>query len=244
MKNTPSLRLFSRLGLGLVSLGACNATYAPPVRSTHLRAPGRLAPGQGEIAATVGAPNGRGALGGGIPVTEALSVEAQFDTSDAWHVGNVGLRATHRSPDRVLSVDGEFGGGGGVGGQRCGNVGTDGDPCPGGAPDGRSAQERLAYGGFVGLGVGVRPVRWMALFARSRAQLTTANNVPNTLWISGLAGAEFLLGPVVVGAGAGYAHYSNDTESRGDLIVELGASVPFNVWGPQGRRAPLPPPAE
>jgi len=246
MNNTLALGRLPLLGLGLVALGACNATYAPPIRSTHMRAPGRLSGGQGEIAVAAAGGHARGALSAGIPLNETLSLDAQFDTSGEWQIGNVGLRATHRSPDRVVNVDAEIGGGGGVGGQRCGNPGqgaTD-NPCPALPLDGRSAQERLAYGGFAGIGVGIRPLRWMNVFARTRVQLTTATNVPNTIWMSGLVGAEFTLGPVVLGGGVGYAHYTNDVESQGDAIVELGAAIPFTVFAPQRRAAPLPPPGE
>jgi hypothetical protein len=245
MNNTPRTpsRLLVLLGLAALSATACNATYAPPLRSTHLRAPGRLAPNQGDLSATVGAAHGRGALGVSLPVSEVLSVEVQGDTSDTWHLGNASVRATHRSADRVLSLDGEVGGGAGVGGQRCGNAALDNsDPCPGLAVDGRGVTDRVAYGGFLGVGVGVRPVRWLSLFARTRAQLSAATNVPNTLWLSGLAGAEVYVGPVVFGLGAGYAHYRNSVENDGDAIVEGAVSVPFSL-GASRARAALPPPA-
>lgn len=216
--------LLAITSLGLVA--GCNATYAPPIRSTHYGAPGRLAPGQGEVALAAGN-RAHGTLGVGLPVGGSVRVEGNVDVSEHWVMGLAGLRATHRLGDSGLVLDGEGGLGIGRGGERCGNNTDLNATCAAGMADGRSALGRLAGGGYAGAGLGWWPVRWFALFGRGRAQVATATNVPATLWWSTLAGPEFQIGPVALYAGAGWAGYVNDVEHEDGLILELGAALRF-----------------
>ena len=99
-------------------------------------------------------------------------------------------------------------------------------------PDGRTAFERFAFGGYAGFGFGARPWPWVEVYLRGRVQLTRATHVPTTLWGSALGGVQFKIGPVDVGAGVGWACYFNDRDQNNGFALELGVTVPFRVHAP------------
>jgi len=89
-----------------------------------------------------------------------------------WWMGWAGLRVT-----RVVApfaIDGEAGLGAGVGGI--------------GYPPQKRWFEEPAYGGYLGLGVGVRAAPWLGLYARARAE--ASNGIRYTLWTTAVLGAE------------------------------------------------------
>lgn len=211
-----------------VTLSACNATYAPPVRSLHYGMPGRLSAGQGEVAVSGGIP-GRGGAMVGLPIARGLTVEGNYDGSENFHMGSLGLRETLRL-NPMWAIDFEGGGGLGVGGERCGNSSDTTTVCSAGTADGRSVFDRLAYGGYLGAGVGFQPWRVVGFFARIRGQLTGATNIPATGWVSAVGGVEFHGGPLRIYLAAGGFALFNNAYNDQNWLAELGLSVPFTLW--------------
>lgn len=219
---------------------ACNPTYAPPVRSTHMGAPGRLQPGMTGLADGVGLYLNNGptlSVGlGDAPVH--LELGGDFARS-AWAMGSIGVRYTLSDRERLNdgwfgagpSFDAELGVGAGVGGER-------GTSQPGTAPSGAEPvdwDERRAYGGYGGVGFGWHVCRWFSPWMRTRAQLTTAEQVPHTVWLSGMAGGELDFGPVAIYTGIGGAGYLNRIDEEGGLLFEGGLSIhlgPFDDASP------------
>jgi hypothetical protein len=214
--------------LPLALLLGCNATYAPPVRSTHYGLPGRLAPGQGELAVAMGGPNTHGSASLSIPIASNVRVEGTYDLSETWHIGSAGVRGTIPLGG-IWYSDLEGGVGAGVGGERCANHRDTTQVCAAGAADGLRANERFAYGGYLGGAVGLRPWRAAGFYVRVRAQLSAAQNIDPTFWGAALLGAEFALGPVRTHLAGGAVTYVNRAESQAGALVELGISVPFSL---------------
>ncbi|MEZ4392645.1 MAG: hypothetical protein R3A48_16270 [Polyangiales bacterium] len=223
------MRLREVLPLAFV-LGGCNASYAPPLRSTHYGLPGRLSSGQGELSVAAAIPHPHGSASLSIPVSDRVRVESTYDLSDTWHLGSAGLRGTVPLDPR-WSLDFEGGVGAGVGGERCGNDDESGHTCEAGAADGLHASDRFAYGAYAGAGVGVRPWRALGFFARGRAQVSAATNTPVTAWGSGVLGLELATGPLRTHLSGGVAVYSNRAETQSGGLIELGLSVPFSLTG-------------
>lgn len=190
-----------------------------------------MAANQGMIrGALAGGGPARGGLGLGVGVTDNLRIEVAGDLGDkAYAMGSAGLRFTQRSADRRAAFDVELGGGAGLGGQRCGNNQDTTVTCAAGTSDGRRLTDRFAFGGYAGLGAGFRLSRYFELYARTRLQRSTSENIPATWWFSGLGGVDVLLGPINLNAGIGYGHYFNSAENNGSVILEVGATVPLNA---------------
>ncbi len=227
MRDRPAKHLW--LPLAASCAAACTPpTFAPPIRTGHFGAPGRMAPGLGAARATVGG-EGQSKYGGitvSIPVADGLRVEAGGDATEYSATGSAGVRYTHLAGR--LAMDAELGFGAGAGGALCGNSGDTARPCPGSQrdtgtadvhpppplyPDGLGAWDRFAFGGYAGVGIGVRPWPWVEVYARGRLQLSRATHVPTTLWGTALGGVEFKLGPVDLGAALGWAATSTSATS-------------------------------
>lgn len=215
--------------LALSTLGACNASYAPPIRATHYGMPGRLSSGQGEVAVAAAIPDTHGSASVALPVARRLTVEGTYDGAENFHVGSAGLRGTIPLGG-PWSLDLEGGLGAGVGGERCGNNPDVTQTCAAGQADGLGAFDRFAFGGYLGAGVGLRPWRVAGFFVRARTQVSSATGAPVTGWGSAVAGVEFRAGPVrPYLAGGGYV-LTNSAQTESNGIIELGLSVPFTVW--------------
>lgn len=222
-------RLLSRLSVAAVfTIYGCSASFSPPMRSIHETAPGLTSAHEGTVAVAGALPNRVGATVS-IPVAHGLRVEAHGDGSDLWVVGNVGVRATEHIGNSRVTVDQELGGGGGLGGARCGNTGESGSSCSTGTADGLAWSQRVAYGGYTGIGLGVRLAPWVHAFARARVQVSQATQAPLTFWASGLAGPAFRYGRVSWYGGVGYGGYANRDDRAGTLLVETGMGVAFDV---------------
>ncbi|MCA9708576.1 MAG: hypothetical protein KDK70_22190, partial [Myxococcales bacterium] len=106
---------------------ACAPTFAPPIRTVHGGAPGRLDPGDMELglgSAGLGyVPGGMGGGSVGYAARPHLTVEGGVDGGSAWTLGWGGVRVPGRwrlrEPWLGVAVDGEAGVGAGVGGSRC-----------------------------------------------------------------------------------------------------------------------------
>lgn len=214
--------------LALLAALGCNASYAPPIRSTHYGLPGRLRSGQGELAVAVAIPHTHGGAALSIPVARDLRIEGSYDLSESWHVGSAGLRGT-LALSRLWTLDLEGGIGAGVGGERCANNPDVTHSCSAGLADGQGHLDRFAYGGYLGAGIGLRPWHVVGFFVRARSQLSASTNVPLTAWNSAVLGAEFAIGPVRTSLSGGAAVYVNSAETEAGALIELGLSVPFDL---------------
>jgi hypothetical protein len=213
--------------MALVSCG-CTTAYSPPIRSSHGGAPGRIAPGEWQLGGSVSSE-----LTGGptlsVPVADApvhaeAGSELRLVDEDSynWALGFGGIRYTKSWRDvepsgrqgQGVALDMELGAGVGAGG-------TD-------TRDEHNAEweERLAGGGYSGVGFGGFVVDWFALWLRTRLQVSAADAAPTTAWLTGLAGAEFDLWPVALYGGVGAWGYGNDVQTIGPgLLGEGGMAI-------------------
>lgn len=225
------------LSCSMVAL-VCAPTFAPPVRTIHGGAPGRLDAGQMEVGGGslgLGAvPGGIGGGGGlGYAVRPHLVVEGGVDGASEWTLGWGGVRVPHRwrTSHRWLSfaADGSVSVGAGVGGHNCAHATTD-DPATDDScqSDGLEWYRRLAGGGAIGAGAAMRlgPV---SLFSRGRLQITGARNVPATQWASGMGGLHVhILRHADLWWSMGVAHYANAADSAWGPVSEVGLAFRFD----------------
>lgn len=201
---------------------ACNPHYAPPVRSAHYGAPGRMREAGWETAG--GATHyGTGGPFVGVKVADGLTVEMGgelgfIEQSGRWSLGVTGLRYSIdalRDPDGSgASFDVEAGAGLGVGGSRADDIAGE-------------WSERLAGGGYLGAGAAWYADRWFAAFGRARVQLSAARAVPLTFWWSAVLGPEFTFGPVSAYVALGFSGYLNDSDENRGGLIDAGASLHF-----------------
>lgn len=158
----------------------------------------------------------------------------------AFHLGYVGLRLTASAPEqserRVASVgDLEVGGALGAGGELCGN--DDEWECGEETEwDGRSWNERVAGGAYVGVG-GAIHIEWFALYLRLRAQLTGATEIPETFWGTAYLGLQATIGGRLrLHVATGIAGFANELDAELGWGAEVGLRL---LLGDAGR-----PPAE
>jgi hypothetical protein len=225
-----------------VMLGGCAPTYAPPVRSPHYGAPGRLSEGDVEVAGGAAGFFSPTAGGGwlGYGVRDWISVEAGADGSElGWGMGYAGVRLTHaprRDAKFHAAFDFETALGAGAGGSRCGNKNKDEEAssCDGnGTPDGRSWRERGAGGAVVGGGAGYH-LGPAAGFVRGRLQLTGATNVPATLWSSVHAGLQFRIARTVdLFSSFGHSGYYNQIDHLHGWTLDFGLAIRIPTCPPR-----------
>ncbi len=234
MTTSPVLRCALVVTSAYIALAACGPTYAPPVRSGSHGAPGRMRAGHMEVAGDVAGPVGNPSMGGpsvGIQASDEFEILAGLDGSylapdSSWTMGWAGLAVTGREGPIAMEV--ELGLGTGAGGYYCEYVDDCGDKAG-------PWWKRPAFGAFFGAGVGVR-VWWFSFFGRMRFQVTTARDVPTTMWASGIAGIQLsILKSIHIHIGAGRGGYWNDKESTTFDLLDMGLSISFNVIGP-GRK--------
>jgi hypothetical protein len=209
------------------------APFAPPIRTMHGGAPGRLDPGDMEIG---GGPAGliaegssqpfMGGGGVGWAARPHLTVEGGIDGSDAWTLGWGGVRVPGRwamRPGVQLAADGEIGVGAGVGGDGCKEYGT--SDCE---PDGLAWNERPAGGGYLGAGGALR--LWpVSIYLRARGQIAAAKKVPTTHWASAFGGLHVhILRHADVWGGVAVVHYANGEHSIGGYTWEAGVAFRFD----------------
>ena len=105
--------------------------------------------------------------------------------------------------------------------------------------------DRVAGGGYFGLGAGFT-WSWFSLFARWRVQLTDAADVPETLWLTAVAGVAFELDfGLRIDVSGGWARFTNLASEVDGGAVEAGLSYEFDAFwrlplrstqGARGRR--------
>jgi len=211
-------------------LGACAPTYAPPMRTTHVGAPRTLPGGRLELGTGASIHHGwsRGAaLRVGLP--EDTQIELGSDIGDTWQLGLLGVRwVKGDTAPSAWVIDVEAGLGLGLGGELCGNPGEAETRSCGGVDlttDGREWDDRIAYGGYAGAGL-ARHWRWFALYGRARSQLSTATEVPKTVWWSSVLGGQItLFDNLRLYAGGGLAGFSNRYDEETGLILDAGLAL-------------------
>jgi len=225
----------SRLAAVLVGLAACSPTYAPPI---HTIQGGEPRPAFESFMVDVADVDGViPGTSGRIPVTQHLAAEvggdvaARFsrDIEATWKMAHAGLRAA--TAVKGAAADVELGGGVGSGGVY---RSTDGD-----GSDGSTA---LAWGGYLGGGLGRRG-ELVGAYVRTRVQLSASRDdrLPLTRWGSAVGGIEIGddSGPRFRIA-AGVLAYDNQTDAGAAPMVEIGLEL---GGGPPPPPLPERPPA-
>lgn len=215
----------------LLLCAACNPTYAPPIRSTHLGGPGHADRDESEVRVSGSAPGG--ASGGlMLPLGGTAHLELRGEGSDTWVMGTAGLRL-----DALSEQDGEhvtwladvgFGGGIGRGGELCGNQEAGSSNCDGDSiADGRAWHHRLAGGGYLDAGFGLAIDGWLVPFARSAFRLSSASGVPLTFWASGMLGVDFRIDDVSIALGGGWFGFANEHDANDGPFLEASVALRF-----------------
>ncbi len=246
------MRLATVVGAALVASGGCNTYYAPPIRAVQYGAPARLEAGRVEVGGTAGGfllPD----VGGphiGVGIRDWVALEAGGNLAldyvkDSWALAWLGPRfsyAPHRERRVHLISDLELGVGVGVGGVRDSNAPPSKDctDC-----DGRSGWDRIASGGYAGVGIGAQ-IAWFSVYARTRLEASTATNVPTTLWPSASVGIEFNVHKrAAITLGGGYIGYVNRSDQAHAWFYQLGVTLFFDAFvarRPSAAAAPTPEP--
>lgn len=208
----------SVLLLGALCLPACNPVFAPPVRSAHGGAPGRLAAKQMELNVEMNSFET-----GGPSLAYALDdhvvLEAGVEMSDSWLMSFGGAKLQWQSlRDGVgVAVEGELGGGLGVGGACDEEEQCEGVP-----------RLPAAYGGYGGAAIAFR-ADWFSLFTRLRGQVTDADGLPMTTWLSALCGLQVGIGPVFLHLAIGWGGYSNAVDDAHGLLLDGGLAIRWDT---------------
>jgi hypothetical protein len=212
----------------------CNPVYAPPVRSTHDGAAGRVGRNELEIGGSVNPVYSVGGAWVGVPTLDTdLRLEAGADIGPKkWMMGWLGGRYTFADRNEEDHVDAsgpaldlEGGVGAGVGGRNS----DEDDPD---TPDDEEIDwsDRLAGGGYWGLGAAYQVKGVFAPWIRARMQVTGADDIPATLWGSALIGVEAGYRVVHVFAGTGIVGYANQLDDAwGWSYFEGGLAFHFPV---------------
>jgi hypothetical protein len=194
------------LAAALATTSAC-MSVAPPVRTGHYGAPGRMQAGMVEAGAEF--VHGPDALGAGpmfgYGINDAITIEGGGELYSNRAMGWAGTRFTPLRPegrDYALVLDIEGGFGAGVGGRRC----NDESICEGRYENFR----RPAGGGYVGFGLGGK-IKFFSPWLRLRTQATAAAGVPLTSISTGMIGLQFSIASIAhIYAGTGIALVTND----------------------------------
>jgi len=250
----------TRIGLlaaAALLTSACHATFAPAVRSPHGGEPGRLKQGEMALGGEVLLAPGGGPVWGpavSYSALDWLQIEAGSDVlgpggeGNTWVLGFVGTRFTPYAK-RVagplhLALDVGLGAGVGAGGSLCDNDPLDETTGKSACDvyDDRTWDERLAYGGYVDLGLGAS-LDWekfsIGALVRSRVRISEATGIPVTIWPSAVGGIEIGIYDIVfVHCTGGYASYHNDLDEEHGPIVDIGIRAVFDVTGSSEERSP------
>jgi len=163
----------------------------------------------------------------GLP--DDVQIELGSDIGDHWQLGLLGLRWVNGDiGPSAWVIDLEAGAGLGLGGELCGNP-TEAETRECGratvTTDGREWDDRIAYGGYAGAGV-ARHWDWFALYGRARSQVSTATEVPTTVWWSSVLGGQItLFGELRMYAAGGLAGFNNRIDEETGVLVDVGLAL-------------------
>lgn len=215
----------------MTSLVGC--VYSPPVRTTHYGIPGKLQGGKLEVGGCA-YPGPVGAAFVALSLSDLVQVEAGSNLAPAWALGFAGLRLTLDRPlnGKGFAADVEFGAGAGAGGAF--------------DDDGSSSLEwsdLFAYGGYLGAGVASHLNENGGGFLRTRVQVSKADRIPATVWVSLLAGVQITAHDLVnFSFGIGFGGYGNAVHTVAPIFLfEFGLSIEFEIFE---CKRPEPPPEE
>ena len=142
-----------------------------------------------------------------------------------WGMAYAGPRFTlAQARTRRIRIAGDLELGAGIGVGGCNGCKNDGSQ-----RDGISWPDRLAGGGYQGLGLGLH-VSWFALYVRGRVEESVARNIPLTLWSSAMLGLDFTIKKLaVINLGGGYLGYQNSSERVALWFYEVGVAFYFDL---------------
>jgi hypothetical protein len=228
------------IGVAVVAVG-CGPTYAPPVRSDHYGAPEDMQPGSMDLGVAAGTTIAGSAR---YSVRRWASVEAGLGAiRSPWMILFVGPRFTGRvplTPTGFVFANGdvEAGAGVGVGGELCGNSDEHGCNADDLEWDGREWWERTAGGAYLGGGgalrIGHRRTFAVAVYGRTRLQVSGADGIPVTMWWTAVVGLQItILGHLRLYGGGGYVTYLNEAEREERPLLDVGLRILVGP-GPRG----------
>ncbi len=145
---------------------------------------------------------------------------------DNWGIGSAGLRYLLGGGDGSCTGwrgDIEFGVGVGAGGVDERELET--------RTSSLKWDERFVYGAFAGGGVAYHFRSWFSWFMRGRLQVSKAEFIPATFWLSGLTGPQFTAGPVSLYISCGVGYYVNELDEEVGLLPEAGLTLRFGTGG-------------
>ena len=196
---------------------------------THYGAPGKMSADQVELSAVISRTmeSTGGEADGAIALRDDLQLEGgAFHIPDRLTMGFVGLRYAplnvHQRVGHLKpTLDLESGWGVGRGGQRCY---PEQEVC-----DDVDWKRRAAAGTYLGWGMGFNAA-WFDLFFRTRWQMTLADNVPLTHWLTAVLGVQFTLwGHLKLYFIGGAVCYDNAEDYAASFLGEAGVSVVINT---------------
>ncbi len=167
----------------------CAPPLSPPVRGLMYGSPARFEKGDVEWGAGVGSLFGTKA---GYAPLDWLQVEGGVEAMGGVMLfGGTRLSfwpVTKQHGRFKLLSEIELGGGVGAGGMNCDSEAVD-ETCDGFESEG-NWDDRVAYGGYTGTGLGWGIGEWIDLYAKTRVQVTKSQDVPVTFWASGATGIQ------------------------------------------------------
>ncbi len=192
-------------------------------------------------------------LGLSVGIADWLAIQGGAELAMRALMGNLGVRLSYgakQSEGHGFALDIGIGGGVGKGGVRCNNtvnhyydeeytptmgpagLGDDNtSPCPEDKLwDVAEWHERLAWGGYVDIGLGGYVSRHFGMFVRPMVQYSRSDNVSNTTWVAFYMGPNFFWGRsnlVSFHFSLGPGIYVNEWDSRWHLVGEMGVSLRF-----------------
>ncbi len=212
----------------VAGLTACNPVFAPPIRSVHMGSPRPTRPGAVEVSGAAGVPYGNGAATVSLAVADAVwldgSVDMRFVGDEKWTIGNAGVRfMLFQEPGKETGffMDIELGAGAGAGGVDQGRYDTE-EKLANKPEENPDWNNRFAFGAFAGAGAAYQVTGWFSWFLRARVQVSKAEFVPTTLWVSSLTGPQFYVGPVSLYLSCGVGYYHNAMDEQVGLLPEAG----------------------
>ena len=225
----------------VLAVGCIPPRFSPPARTDISGASGRLAPDQGDFhysAPSYALLNERfttyGHGGFDIPLGADHHLETGATVGVQWVLGHLGVRRTvwRRPQDRLGRVFGLSGGGGIGGGGENWEPSSDEDRWW--DRIGPPWHQRVAAGGYLGVGMAHHVHNELALYQRARIQATVAYLAPPTVWWQYSLGIDMYphRWGVAFNLGIGCQGFANDHDVYVWPTLDFGLSlaIPWRTW--------------